>query len=188
MKIGVDFIALISLLYLFDNDGILIFALIAAAIHEIGHIIAMKLCKVKIERITLGWYGARIEMSTEKLISYKKEIIIALAGPVFGGITAVLTSRVGNDACTLIAGFSAILTAFNLLPAGILDGGRAIKYAALMLFNEKIQRITSITGNLISTLLLTALCIYTSIKIGVSPGLCTFCAFVSGSFLKELFE
>lgn len=186
--IGVDFVILISILYLLDNNGIFVFALLAAAIHEIGHLLAMKLCGATLSCIRLGIYGVRIEMQSYPLISYGKEIIIALAGPFFGGILALLFSNMRSDTCTLIAGFSAVLTLFNLLPAETLDGGRALKFVSLKLFDETKQIKLSKAGNLFSSLILIALSVYVSIKIAISPSLCIFCAFVSGGFLKELFE
>ncbi len=183
--IGVDFVLLLAVLYLLDNKGIFVFSLFAAAIHEIGHITAMKLCGVKIRNIRLGAYGVKIEMQQYPMISYTKEIVIALAGPFFGTVLAVLASRIGNS---LVAGFSVVLTVFNLLPAETLDGGRAIKFLSLIFFSEDTQIKLSKAGNVLSALLLIALCIYVSIKVAVSPSLCIFCAFVSASFLKELFE
>lgn len=183
--IGIDFVLLLAILYLLDNKGIFVFSLFAAFFHEVGHITAMKLCRVKISAIKLGAYGVKIEMQQYTMISYSKEITIALAGPFFGAVLALLASRVGHS---LVAGFSAVLTAFNLLPAETLDGGRALKFFSLMIFDDEMQIKLSKAGNLLSALLLIALCIYVSIRVAVSPSLCIFCAFVSASFLKELFE
>ncbi len=183
--IGFDFILILAAFYILDTDGLFLLALIAAAVHEAGHIIAMTLCNAKIDTIYLGIYGAKIKMKLYPIISYKREIIIALAGPFAGAILGVILSFAGNYT---LAGLSLILTLFNLLPALPLDGGRTLKFASLLLFDELWQGRISKVGNAVSAIFLIILCIYVSVRYGVSPSLCIFCAFMAGNFLKELFQ
>lgn len=183
--IGFDFIIAVAVFYLTDADNLFTKSLIAAAVHEVGHILAIKICGAKINRMHLGIYGAKIEMKDYPIISYKREIIIALAGPFAGAIFGAISSFMGNYT---IAGFSLILTVFNLLPGLPLDGGRALKFASLLCFDEYVQMRVTKCGNVISAILIVALCIYVCVKLGVAPSLCIFCAFTAGNFLKELFE
>ena len=186
--VGLDFVFILAVFYLIDTQGIFPLAVIAAIVHELGHLLAMKGSGAKIEGIYLSAYGAEIKMSAYPMISYRKEIAIALAGPFAGALLAILLNITGNDTCILIAGFSMILTLFNLLPATPLDGGRALKFLALLFFDEIHQEKISKVGNILSATFLITLCIVVNIKIAVSPSLCIFCVFVAVSFLKDFFE
>lgn len=183
--IGFDFILILTVFYLIDTDGMFPLALVAAAVHEFGHVIAIKLCGGKIDAICLGAFGAQINMKLYPILSYKREIAIALAGPFVGAIFGVLSSFWGNYT---LAGFSIVLTVFNLLPALPLDGGRAIKFATLLLFDESGQRVISKTLNALSAVFVAALGIYVNMKFGIVPSLLVFCTFTAINFLKELFQ
>lgn len=185
LVIGFDFILLTAGFYLIDSDGVFTMALIAATVHELGHLIAIKLCGAKIMRIYLGAFGAKIEMKLYPIISYKREIIIALAGPLAGAIFGAVLSFAGQYT---LAGMSLALTVFNLIPALPLDGGRAVGFTALLLFDEMWQKVISKVLNALSVLLIIVLCFYVSVNFGISPSLILFCTFVSFNFLRELFE
>lgn len=183
--IGFDFILLLAIFYLIDTQNLFFLALFAAIIHELGHILAIWLCGAYIERIELRAYGAHIALASYPILSYKREVFVALAGPLAGFLAAFLLSMIKNDTCALIAGFSFVLSVFNLLPAAPLDGGRILKFASLMFFDSAWQVRISMCGNILSALTLVLLCIYVNINVGVSPSLCIFCTFVAASFIKE---
>ncbi|MBR5479575.1 MAG: M50 family metallopeptidase [Clostridia bacterium] len=183
--VGFDFILLIAVFYVIDSDGLFFLALIAATVHELGHIVAIKLCKGKIDNIYLGSFGARIQMKLYPILSYKREIIIALAGPLAGAIFGLLSSFMGNYT---IAGFSMILTLFNLIPALPLDGGSVIKYLSLLFLDELWQQRISRALNAMSALGIVALGVFVTVNYSMSPSLLIFCTFTSTNFLKEFFE
>lgn len=183
--VGFDFVILIAGFYLTDGDGLFLLALIAATVHELGHIVAIKLCKGKIDSIYLGAFGAKIQMKLYPMLSYKREIIIALAGPLAGAIFGVLSGFTGNYT---LSGFSLILTAFNLIPALPLDGGAVVKFLSLMLFDEMWQRRISRVLNSVSAICIVAIGVHITVNYGISPSLLIFCAFTATNFLKEFFE
>ena len=182
--IGLDFILILSLLYIIDTEKVLHLALAAAIIHELGHIAAIKLCGGRIDTVCLRAFGAQINMKLYPMLSYKREIIIALAGPFAGAIFGALSSLCGNYT---LAGFNIVLTVFNLLPALPLDGGRAVKFLALLLFDIRWQSIISKTLNGIAALAIILLGLYINIEVGIVPSLLIFCTFTATNFLKELF-
>lgn len=92
---------------------------LAAAVHELGHILALRLTGGQVRRLTLHAAGARLDTDP---MTPGREAICALAGPAAGALT-VLARRVFPELA--LAGL--VQTAFNLIPVYPLDGGRAVR-------------------------------------------------------------
>ena len=90
--------------------------LLAALVHELGHLIAIRLTGVRIRRIELRALGARIV--TDPMLP-RVEALCAMAGPGAGAL-CVLPWRWFPELA--LAGL--VQTAFNLLPVYPLDGWR----------------------------------------------------------------
>lgn len=101
-------------------------AMLAAAVHELGHLAAIWLTGGRIQRIELNAWGARIAANP---MEPGRELVCALAGPGLGAVT-ILAWRAYPE----LAAAGLVQTVFNLLPLPPLDGGRAIR-AALVLFS-----------------------------------------------------
>ena len=95
--------------------------LLAAVIHECGHLLAIALSGGKVQRIELHAGGARIV--TEPM-GEKRVLLCALAGPAAGLLT-VLAWRCFPE----LAAAGLFQSAFNLLPIYPLDGGQAAQAA-----------------------------------------------------------
>ena len=107
----------LSLMALLFPFRVLAGLILAAAVHELGHLLALRLCGGQVMRIFLRAGGARIEAAPLKL---GRELICILAGPAAGAAT-ILAWRIFPELA--LAGL--LQTAFNLLPLPYLDGGRA---------------------------------------------------------------
>lgn len=93
--------------------------MIAAALHEFGHIIALRCMGVRVRQLRIGLFGAKIV--TEPLTS-GQEFVAALAGPAVG---VLLLGAVAIFPRIAICG--AIQSAYNLLPVYPMDGGRVVR-------------------------------------------------------------
>ena len=128
IKIKISFSGVIMTVALFlTHSYISIAALIAAALHEIGHIIAAKLCNIPLGELKLGIFGAALTPKT-LLCSYKKEIILCIAGPLVNLTLAIILFPLFNYGkfLSLFISASLFLGALNLLPIYDFDGGRIL--------------------------------------------------------------
>lgn len=129
LKIDAGFLLLIALMMLLLDPLVSLSVLIASAVHECGHLLAIRFFGGRIKRLQLGLYGAQVSYDGWS-ISYVKEAVCAIAGPLVNIALALLLSAAGRafelSWLYLPAGTCLIIGAFNLLPARVLDGGRAI--------------------------------------------------------------
>lgn len=113
--------------------------LIAAAVHETGHVFALYQSGIPIEKLTLSLKGARICV---KPLTLKQEFFCACAGP---GAAAVLIGLGRLYPELAVCAF--VQTAYNLIPLMPFDGGRILRCALEAVFSgccEKIMTVTEI--------------------------------------------
>ena len=94
--------------------------LLCGLCHELGHLIALRLCRIPVEKIMVGTVGAVI---CARFSDYSRELICAAAGPAAGMILAGALFRCAPK----VALVSVLLSAVNLLPLYPLDGGRMLR-------------------------------------------------------------
>ena len=104
---------------LLDTTMLTIMFLVAALIHEIGHLIAIILCRCKILKIKLTVFGGVIKYHNYE--SKIKDIIIALSGSFMGFIASYISAKL---VFFTFSGANLILSIVNLIPVMPLDGGR----------------------------------------------------------------
>jgi stage IV sporulation protein FB len=140
-KLTVDggFLLLIAAAVFFDAGRLFCVAVIAAAVHELGHYLALRRAGCHVTGIRLGLTGFSMEYAGA--LSYRGEVLTAAAGPAAGIVLAVIAAIVGRClwiyALFELAAVSALLSAFNLLPAYPMDGGRIFRAMMAMRFGER---------------------------------------------------
>jgi len=102
-------------------------AMAAAAFHEFCHWLAVRLCGGDVSTIRLDVFGARMDILP---MSPGRELFCALAGPV--GALLLLPLGRWFPRTVVCAVFHSL---YNLLPVYPLDGGRALRCGALLLFS-----------------------------------------------------
>ena len=133
-------IFLILILFYFTNQiEIYTLIMIFAIIHELSHLLAGLVLKMKIKRITLMPVGLSIEfkipyedLNIKILKSNKlelKKILVAIAGPLINIIIIFMSIflNIKLELKYLIIYSNLLITVFNLLPLYPLDGGRVLK-------------------------------------------------------------
>ena len=149
LKIKIGFFSLLLFLILVLTRPDYFTALfIAVSIHELGHLVGARLCKIPLKELKLGIFGAGLTPSNS-LISYKKEIILCFFGPLANFFT-VFICFVFKIKITSPVFYNFLLSSFalgtvNLLPIESFDGGRILS-ALLFLFisQDRARRIVSV--------------------------------------------
>ena len=123
-----DFLLLMAWLNYLDRQGIVPMAMAACLLHELGHWAVIRLLGGQISLVRLTAVGA--EMVLRCPMGYWQEGVSALAGPGVNLLLALIFCAWPGGA--VFAGLNLVLACFNMLPAGRLDGGRAL-YCTLAL-------------------------------------------------------
>ena len=115
-----------------DKSGIIPYDFLFALAHEIGHILAMILFKVKIEKIKFGLVNIDLfQNNSDKLINDKVNIIVLLSGSFFNLLLYLFFYFYffysGEKIYYFLSLQNLFLGVLNLLPIDSLDGGKILK-------------------------------------------------------------
>jgi membrane-associated protease RseP (regulator of RpoE activity) len=204
IKFGMGGILMIAAMLISDRAVIIGVYMLAAALHEMGHLLAARLMKIEIKEISFGFSGVRI-VTDARLTSYKREILLAFAGPfvniaifcavciafkacgmtfedVFGSGAQLLSGNIGISELSGFLALSSLVQAImNLLPVKSFDGGRII-YCAIAdkLGQSAAERVIDISSAL-SAVILWALALYLMLRISAGLGIFVFSACIFAS-------
>lgn len=150
VEAGFGFFLLLSIFLLLDKSGIGLLCITAALLHELGHLVALGLLRVRLLRVCLSPLGVRIER--EESYSLKAELAINLAGPAINLMVAAGSCLMGM---TVFSAVNLALGLFELCPLPSLDGGQAMFCLLQMILPlQKAQRACNIVETAACVLLL----------------------------------
>ena len=148
--------------------------LVAALLHELGHIAAAWGWGVPLRGMRLDLFGARMELGGR--IPYRAELAVAAGGPLVSLLAASLAFPLGRvrGGAYLFAAVSLGLGMLNLLPVRGLDGGRMLSCGLSLLLDERAADLTLrlTTGLALGSLWL--LSVYCLLRLGETLTLFTF--------------
>ncbi len=133
LKIEIDYFGtlVISLMLAVDRMGIMLPALAACCVHELGHVAAIILTKGKIAALRLCPWG--IQIVSPSLTDGRASLAVAISGPAVNLLFWAVLCKLAPSFATI----QLICGAFNLLPCNGLDGGDALRGALLLFLCER---------------------------------------------------
>ena len=113
----------------------------AAALHELGHLVAACSMGTPVRGLSLDLLGARMELGG--FLSFGQEFFISLCGPLVSLVTTATAALIfrtghGGEGLLVFAAASLVLGGVNLLPVGTLDGGRMLRAAVAWLWGDRV--------------------------------------------------
>ena len=158
IKINLQIFLFIIIFVLTHQIEIYAWVMIFAFVHELGHMIAGLILRLKPKSLSFMPFGISITFETyeyKKLIEIKKNLI-AIAGPITNLVICVISSLLHINAETkqLIIYSNILIALFNLIPLYPLDGGRILKGIIRLKYKEiKSDRIVNKISNILIILL-----------------------------------
>ena len=130
VEISGGFLLLMAALFYLDESDLLLWALAACAVHELGHFLAIRLLGGRVILLRLTCVGAEMRLSDRYPMGPLRQAGSALAGPAVNLLLAFAAARLAprmGEPLYVFAGLNLTLGLFNLLPAVQLDGGRVLR-------------------------------------------------------------
>lgn len=159
LHVSWSFWLLVLLAAIVSPVTIVLSVLAAAALHECGHLLALRAFHVPVEGLRLSAFGAVLYARGARRLSYGRELAVTLAGCgmnlACGFLTAALSLHYVWADGFAFAGAHILLCAFNLLPIPPLDGARALSLAVSALFGPLVgDAAAALVGVSVSVVLL----------------------------------
>ncbi len=128
MRVSPTAVLLLAVFALVAPPVCLAAVLLAAGCHEAGHYMALRLSGGRLAAVSVSAFGAQMRVRDRYRLSYGREALCVLAGPLINGTLSWLLSLDGarREELYIFAGAQLILGVFNLLPLWTLDGGRLL--------------------------------------------------------------
>lgn len=130
--IGYEVMAAITAVLLLDRENRIVCCLLAALLHELGHVLMMRLCGVRVRCVRLRLFDTLIE--GDEAPSVLTDVWITL-----GGVTVNFVCAAALCPFSLTLGLPHLaLGVFNLLPVMSLDGGHLLVICLSRRFSPRV--------------------------------------------------
>ena len=163
---------------LVDRSGVCLITVVAAVLHECGHLLAAKLLRIPPRALHLDLLGARIEVDGY-LLSYGEEWVLCAAGPLVSLLAASAAAPLWSafEAARVFSCASLVLGLLNLLPIRTFDGGRMLECLLCRFGNERVAEWGLFLCSYLFLFLLWATAVYFLLRAG--DGLSLLCFSIS---------
>jgi Zn-dependent protease len=159
--------------------------LLAALVHECGHLGAARLTRTPLGRMEIDVMGAKL-FPAAQIRSYPAEGILAAAGPCASLLLLLPLSFCAGPFAESLRVATLSFAIFNLLPINGFDGGRALHALLAGTFSEKVaERVTFFTTYL-SLLLLFSLSSCLLLRYGENASLAVLSAYLFAHLFLSL--
>ena len=170
MRVSAGFWLLVIVAAIVSPVQVVVSILLAAALHECGHLLLLRRYHVRVNGLRLSALGAVLYAQDAQKLSYGRELLVTLAGPAANLfcalVAAILALHTQREFFYVFAGANVILCAYNLLPVLPLDGGRALYLVTAYFFGPMIgDAVTAVVGT-VCALSILVLGIYLSVVSG----------------------
>ena len=165
----------VTLMLLLCSEDTIFLCLVSSMLHETGHLLFMYAFSQKVESVTFGAFGIRIQRYSSCVLSYKKEAVIAFGGILVNFLIAFFSCLYyylqGSSFALKLMGVNIIIALFNMIPIEVLDMGRVIRCTMLSFMEENLcdRIIKTVSFIFVNALALATVCY--SIYIGINISL-----------------
>ena len=139
------FFAVILLFSLLDKEALALYFILPIAVHELGHLLAMRVCGVPVRRVSFTAMGVDIRKGGGATLGYGKEAAITLGGVAANAAAALYFYLCWFQSMRVmfLVAANAAVAIFNLLPIGDLDGGQLLRLLSDRFFTPDTARMVS---------------------------------------------
>lgn len=123
------FFAIVALFAALDASALSLYFALPVLMHELGHLIVMKVCGIHVKSIRFTAFSVDIQRNNSGVPGYGKEIAVSLGGIVCNLATALCVHLFAFHSmrAMLFTAANIAVAGFNLLPIGSLDGGMLVR-------------------------------------------------------------
>ena len=160
---------------LFDRSGLCFVTLLAAFLHECGHLLAARLLHIPLGQLRLDFLGARMEV-VGRLLSYGEEWLLCAAGPAASLLLSAAAAPLWRSSmhAQMFSCASLVLGLLNLLPIRTFDGGRMLEATLHQLFETRTVQCVMRLCSFLFLFLLWASAVYFLLRAGDGLSLLVF--------------
>ncbi|MBQ9131315.1 MAG: site-2 protease family protein [Clostridia bacterium] len=168
-----------------DRGGVCAMTLLAALLHECGHLVAARLMRIPLGQMRVDLMGARLEVRG-RMLTYGEEWLLSAAGPMISLLAAAAGALLWErwSAAKAFSCASLILGFLNLLPIRSFDGGRMLECTLSRFLSTRALRDVMRVLSFLFLCILWMVAVYFLLRAG--SGLSLFC--FSMSLLTRFFD
>ena len=139
-----------------DTSGMIVFGIVSALFHELGHVAAAYFCGVKIDKINFGFANVDIMARNQ---NQENNLTVLVSGSAVNFVIALIFNVIylysRNRILNVIAYQNLCIGIFNLLPIEVLDGGQIL----FLILNKKLDiSLSEKILNIVSIIFLVPVC------------------------------